>query len=192
MATMRAQEGLTALLREHIAPTLAAEGFERVDKTFHRPVERNWEVIALEHSRVHGVDRVVLGANLAVAIDRLRGTGHDWARGSRPAGSRCHFGVGLGQLLTGRNVGWDLREDTDVAMLGEAVIEAIRRYGLPWLEARSSDERLRNTYLAELDSVAWWELRPLRKLVEQLGPKEAREALGAELRRRAQKQAVGR
>ncbi len=187
---MRAQEGLTALLQEHIAPTLAAEGFERAGETFHRPVERNWEVIAVEHSEVCERDHVKLGAHLAVAIDRLRGMGNGWPKGGRPAGRRCHFGVGLGQLLTGRNVWWDLRPDTDVAMLGETLSEAIRRYGLPWLEARSSDERLRNTYLAELDSVAWWELRPLRKLVEQLGPNEARKALAAELRRRADREAA--
>ena len=187
---MTAQEAFAALLREHIAPALAAEGFERADETFHRPVERNWEVIGLEHSQVCDSDRVKLSAQLAVGIDRLRGRGHDWAEGSRPAGGECHFGIGLGQLLTGRNVWWDLRPDTDVDMLGETLIEAIRRYGLPWLEARSSDERLRNTYLAELDSVAWWELRPLRELVEQLGPNEAREALDAELRRRAESEAA--
>lgn len=190
MGAMRAQEALAALLRDHIAPKLAAEGFERADETFHRPVERNWEVIALEHNQVCDSDHVKLSANLAVAIDRLRGTGHDWPKGTRPAGSRCHFRVGLGRLLTGREVWWDLRPDTDVAMLGDTLTEAIRRYGIPWLEARSSDERLRNTYLAELDSVAWWELRPLRQLIEQLGPNEARQALDAELRRRAQREAA--
>ncbi len=182
---MTPKEAFAALLREHIAPTLAAEGFQRAHETFHRPVARNWEVINVEHSRVSGGDHIKLSAHLAVGIDRLRGTGYDWADGSRPSEGNCHFGVRLGQLLTGRNVWWDLRPDTDVTMLGETLIDAIRLYGLPWLEARSSDERLRNTYLAQLDSVAWWELRPLRELVEQLGPNEAREALAAELRRRA-------
>ncbi len=189
---MRAQEAFAALLCEYIAPALAAEGFERDDETFHRPVERNWEVIGLEHSPVCDSDHLKLGAQLAVGIDRLRTMGHGWAEGSRPAGSECHFEVGLGELLTGRDVWWDLRPDTDLDMLGETLTEAIRRYGLPWLEARSSDERLRNTYLAELDSVAWWELRPLRELVEQLGPNEAREALDAELRRRAENDATDR
>ena len=186
---MTAQEAFAALLREHIAPALAAEGFERDDETFRRPVERNWEVIGLEHNQVCASDHVKLSAQLAVGIHRLRRMGHGWAEGSRPAGSECHFAVGLGQLLTGRDVWWDLRPDTDLDMLGETLTEAIRRYGLPWLEARSSDERLRNTYLAELDSVAWWELRPLRALVEQLGPNEARQALDAELRRRAEDEA---
>ena len=182
---MTARDAFAALLREHIAPTLAGEGFRQADQTFHRPVGRNWEVIGVERTRVSGSDHIKLSAHLAVAIDRLRGTGYDWADGARPSDAECHFGVGLGQLLTGRNVWWDLRADTDVTMLGETLIEAIRRYGLPWLEARSSDERLRNTYLEDLDSVAWWELRPLRELLQQLGPNEAREALDAELRRRA-------
>ena len=187
---MTPQEAFAALLREHIAPTLAAEGFGQAGQTFHRPVERNWEVVGIEHTRVSGSDHVKLSAHLAVGIERLRGTGYDWPDGSRPSEADCHFGVGLGQLLTGRNVWWDLRADTDVTMLGETLIDALRLYGLPWLEARSSDERLRNTYLAHLDSVPWWELRPLRKLVEQLGPNEAREALDAELRRRAENEAT--
>lgn len=183
---MTALKAYAALLREHIAPALAAEGFERAEDTFHRPVARNWEVIGLEHTRIRDGDRIKLSAHLAVAIDRLRGAGHNWSRVAPPAGCDCHFTVGLGQLLTGSNVWWDLRPESDVDMLGETLIEAIRRYGLPWLEARSSDERLRNTYLSDLDSVAWWELRPLRELVEQLGPAEARQALDAELRRRAE------
>ena len=188
---MKAQEALATLLREYIIPTLAVEGFECADETFHRPVGRNWEVIALEHNRVGTSDHIKLGADLAVGIDRLRGVGQDWADGARPGRAECHFGVGLGRLLTGRDVWWDLWPGSDVAMLGETLIEAIRRYGLPWLEARSSDERLRNTYLADLDSVAWWELRPLRSLVDQLGPSEAREALDAELRRRARDEPPG-
>ena len=187
---MTAQEAFAALLRGHIAPALGAEGFERDDETFRRAVGRNWEVIGLEHSQVCDSDHIKLDVQLAVGIHRLRGRGHGWAEGSRPAGSDCHFGVALGQVLIGSDVWWDVRPNTDVDMLGETLIEAIRRYGLPWLEARSSDERLRNTYLAELDSVAWWELRPLRELVEQLGPNEAREALDAELRRRAANEAT--
>jgi hypothetical protein len=181
---MTAYEAFAALLKEHIAPTLAAEGFGQTERTFHRPVGRNWEVIGFEHSGVAGSDRLKLSAHLAVGIHRLRGTGYDWADGTCPSEADCHFSVDLGQLLTGRNVWWDLRSGSDVGMLGESLVEAIRRYGLPWLEERSNDERLRNAYLADLDSVAWWELRPLRKLVDQLGPNEARQALDAELRRR--------
>ena len=189
---MTPPRAFAVLLHEQIAPALAEAGFERADEMFHRPVGRNWELIGLDHTRVWGTDQIKLSAELAVGINRLRGVGRDWAEGSRPAGHECHFTIGLGQLLTGRNVWWDLRPDTDVAMLGESLIVAIRRYGLPWLEARSSDERLRNTCLADLDSVAWWELRPLRELVEQLGPSEAREALDAELRRRAKDETGGR
>ena len=184
---MTPQEAFAALLREHIGPALAVEGFERAGETFHRPVKRNWEVIRLERAEVWDSGHAKLSVRLAVGIDRLRGVGRDWAKGGRPDGRQCHFETDLGQLLTGTNVWWDLRPDTDLDMLGEILIEAICRYGLPWLEARSSDERLRNTYLAELDSVAWWELRPLRELVEQIGPNEAREALDAELRRRGRR-----
>ena len=188
---MTAREAWDALLDEHIAPELAVEGFVRAGETFYRPVERNWEVVALEHQQVVDTDHIKLSADLAVGIDRLRGTGHDWREGGRPRRADCQFAVGLGQLLTGKDVLWDVWPDTDVAALGDTLVEAIRRYGLPWLEARSSDERLRNTCLADLDSVAWWELRPLRKLVDQLGPNEARQALDAELRRRSQNEPPG-
>lgn len=187
---MTSQEAWAAVLGEHVAPTLTGEGFDGAGETFHRPVERNWEVISLGHTQVRSRDQIKISVTLAVAIHRLRGTGPDWSVAGRPEGRDCHFSVGLGQLLTGREVWWDLRPDTDLPMLGETLIEAIRRYGLPWLEARSSDERLRNTYLADLDSVAWWELRPLRELVDQIGPDEARTTLDAELRRRAESEAA--
>lgn len=189
---MTPPEAYAALLREHIAPALAAEGFECDEETFHRPVERNWEIIGLEHTRVLDHDRIKISVHLAVAIHRLRSAGQKWSKTTPPPRGQRHFAVGLGQLLTGSSVWWDLRLETDVDMLGETLVEAIRRYGLPWLEARSSDERLRNTYLSDLDSVAWWELRPLRELVAQLGPAEAREALDAELRRRAESESRDR
>ncbi len=187
---MTARDAFAAVLHEHIAPSLQAEGFERAGETFHRRVERNWEVIAVDHGQLMHGDHLKLAASLAVAIERLRGKCSNWPKRGRPRERDCHFRVGLGELLTGGDVWWDVRPDTDVAMLGETLVEALRRYGLPWLEARSSDERLCSTYLAQLESVAWWELRPLRELLRQLGPAAARRALDAELRRRAEREAA--
>jgi len=46
-----AQEAFDALVRDHIASPLKALGFKRTRATFHRPVERNWEVINLQRSQ---------------------------------------------------------------------------------------------------------------------------------------------
>jgi hypothetical protein len=189
---MTAQEAFASLLSDQVAPALAADGFDGAGGSFQRPVGRNWEVVGFEHKQVADTDHVKVGVQLAVGIDRLRDVGsRQWPEDGPPAWEDCHFGISLGRLLTGRNVWWDIWPDTELAMLGETIVVAVRRYGLPWLEARSSDERLRNTCMAELDSVAWWELRPLRELVEQLGPSEARDKLDAELRRRAADEASG-
>jgi hypothetical protein len=182
---MPAQQAFAAMVSEYVAPALVAEGFERTDDLFHRAVDRNWEVIHLSRGKLSGVDHLRFSATLAVGIDRLRGRGYDWPKGARPSELDCHFTAQIGQLLTGGNVWWDVRPETDLADLAETLLEAIFRYGLPWLEARSTDEGLRNTCLADLASLPWWELRPLRELVRQLGPEEARHALAAELRRRA-------
>ena len=183
---MTAQEAFAAMVREHIAPALEREGFTRTgDSIFHREVGRNWELVNVQPSELLIADHVKVTVNLAVAIDRLRTGSLDWEDGERPGDHECHFTRRLGHLLTGRDSWWDVRPDTDIAALGETICEAICRYGLPWLEARSDDERLRNTCLADLSAVPWWELRPLRELVGQLGPDEARSALDAELRRRA-------
>lgn len=188
---MPVQQAFAAMVSEYVAPALEAEGFERTDDLFHRAVGRNWEVIHLVRGRVSGNDHMKLSATLAVGIDRLRRRGGNWAKGARPSELECHFTVEIGQLLTGGNVWWDLRPDTDLSALAETLLEAICRYGIPWLEARSTDEGLRNTCLANIASMPWWELRPLRELVSQLGPDEARHALDTELRRRATSEAGG-
>lgn len=188
---MPAQQAYAAMVSQYVAPVLEAEGFERTDDLFHRAVGRNWEVIHLSRGQVRGADHLKLSATLAVGIDRLRGRGYNWPKGARPSELDCHFTVEIGQLLTGGSVWWDLRPDTDLAELAETLLEAICRYGLPWLEARSTDEGLRNTCIANLRSVPWWELRPIRELVRQLGPDEARQALAAELRRRADSEPGG-
>ena len=189
---MTAQEAFAAMVAGHIAPVLQGEGFTQTgDTVFHRTAGRNWEVVQFEPSKVAIADRLKFTVRLAVAIDRLRGEDPQWRDGLRPAEHECHFAKRLGQLLAGRDVFWDVRPDTDVAALGDTLNVALRRYGLPWLEERSDDERLRDLCLANLSAVPWWELRPLRELIEQLGPDEARSALEDELRRRASAEEAG-
>jgi hypothetical protein len=181
---MTAQESFDALIRAHVAPALKMRGFRRTRSTFHRAVGANWEVVNVQRSQFSDAQHIKLTVNLAVGLDRLRGGGRDWADGKRPPDYKCHLRVRLGQLLTDEDVWWDLRPDTDLDVLGETLREAIERYGLLWLHARSDDELLRDTYLADLPAVPSWELRPLHQLVQQLGPPEAVTVVAAEICRR--------
>lgn len=183
-AVVTAQEAFDALIREHIAPALKARGFRRTRSTFHRPVGANWEVVNVQRSQFSDAGHIKLTVNVAVGIDRLRDGVLDWADGKRPPDHKCHLRARLGQLVTGQDVWWDLRPDTDLGELGESLLEAIEHHGLPWLEARSDDVQLRDTYLADLRAVPWWELRPLQQLVQQLGPLQAITAVADELQRR--------
>jgi hypothetical protein len=179
-----AQETFDALIREHVAPALKEHGFRRTRSTFHRAVGANWQVVNVQRSQFSDAGDIKLTVNLAVGLDRLRGGERNWGDGKRPPDYKCHLRVRLGQLLTGDDVWWDLRPDTDLDQLGELLTDAIERDGFPWLEARSVDERLRDTYLADLPGVPSWEIHPLRELVAQLGPPHAVAAVADELRRR--------
>jgi hypothetical protein len=181
---MTAQDAFDALVRDHIAPPLSVLGFKRTRATFHRPVEENWEVINLQRSQFSSAASVSFTANLAVGLDILREGVHDWAEGKRPPESRCHFRSRIGWLLSRQDVWWDIKPDTDLLAMSEAVLEAVTRYGLPWLAVYSHPEQAWPAHRDDLRSLHFMELKPLGQLVAKLGLPDAEEAVAAERQRR--------
>ena len=179
---MTAQDAFDELLREHIWPFLKERGFKRSKSTFHRPADQNWQVVNFQKSVYSDRDAVRFTVNLAVGIGRLRRGVYDWPNGKRPAEARCHLRERLGPLLAGRDVWWDVARDAELERLGDALIAALERYGLPWLEAHATDEaivgllrddaRLRE----EIPHHLYWYAR----LMEELGDEELRRKADAE------------
>lgn len=181
---MTAQEAFDALVRDHVAPPLKALGFKRTRATLHRPVEQNWEVINLQRSQFSSAAEVSFTVNLAVGLDILREGVHDWGEGKRPPEHRCHFRSRIGWLLTRKDVWWELTPATDLAALGETVVEAVTRYGLPWLAVYSHPEQAWPAHRDDLRSLHFMELYSLERLVAKLGLPDAEEEVAAERQRR--------
>jgi hypothetical protein len=139
---MRAQEAFDEMVRGTIWPVLRSRGFKRSGNTFHRAAGRNWQVINFQKSVGSSGEEVRFTANIAVALDRLRGGLHDWAEGKRPSESRCHLRERIGLLLGSSDTWWSVTPDTNVPALGDAVCTALETYALPWLDGHADDERL--------------------------------------------------
>lgn len=175
------------LVRAHVWPRLQQAGSRRSKASFHRPVGANWEVVNLQKSAYSDRSHISFTINIGVAVERLRSGVWDWGEGKRPAVNRCRFERRIGRLLRGEDVWWDLTQDTDLGELGDALCETIERYALPWLRARSTDEALRETMLAELHTAYDHELTFLAELLEQIGPATALDAVRRELGRRGER-----
>lgn len=166
------------MVRDQIWPALKALGFKRTRYNFHRAVGRNWEVVNLQKSAYSDRDDLRFTVNLAVGLDRTRDD--RWAEGKRPPEYKCQLRMRIGDLLNGpdsRDLWWDLDRETDHAQLGDAVVSSITTYGLPWLEAHSSDDRLRARVHADPRSIARQHLYQLELLMEAMNDRAASAAL---------------
>jgi uncharacterized protein DUF4304 len=181
---VRAQEAFEEMVAQHVWPPLKTRGFKRRKGNFHRPVGDNWEVVNLQRSYYANREEIRFTVNLAVGIASLRDGLLTWADGKRPPEYHCHFRRRLGLLLNGRDTWWTITPDTNVVALGESVVFAIETYGLPWLEALSSEENLRSLAGDDLSFLPDHHLVLLTRLMKELGADDTRAVIGSELERR--------
>jgi len=165
-------------IRDVIAPVLKEHCFSKQRRTFHRPVGENWEVIDFQASQFSSAEELSFTVNLAVGIARLRQEPLTWDDGKRPSEPRCQVRQRIGFLFP-ENLDrwWSITEDTDTEEVGHEITRILIQLGLPWLEARSTDERLRDLWLSQLDELMRHELHRLGQLVSMIGPPEAERAV---------------
>jgi hypothetical protein len=184
---VRAQEAFDELVRDGVWPFLAQRGFMRDRSTFHRRVGANWQVVNLQKAASSDAGRVSFTANLGVALDRLRTGTYDWRPGRRPAEYRCHLRERIGYLLRDEDTWWEVSADSNVVSLAETITLALELYGLPWLDARSSDAALvalvRDPVALRAEGGAD-RLRWLARLMDLLGEHDARRIVEIESARR--------
>ena len=184
---MRAQDAFDELVAERVWPFLAERGFMRTRATFHRRAGANWQVINLQKRRSSDAGRVAFTINVAVALDRLRTGTYDWAPGRRPAEFRCHLRERIGYLLREEDTWWEVTADSNVVALGETLTTVLVLFGIPWLDARSSDEAL-VALVRDPDALRVEggpeRLRWLARLMDLLGEHDARRAIERESARR--------
>jgi hypothetical protein len=180
------QERFDVMLRDNIWPHLRSLGFKRTRTTFHRAAGINWQVVNLQRSQFSNPGETSFTVNLGVAWEALRETkrGADWKPGRRPLEYQCQLRMRLGQLLVGRDHWWDLGPDTDVEQLGGAVVDAIERYGLPWLDEASDTEAYLDKLIANLADEPWQHLYASQCLAQALSRPDAEAKIAAERERR--------
>jgi Domain of unknown function (DUF4304) len=193
---VRAQEAFDELVRDGVWPFLEQRGFMRSRFTFHRKAGPNWQVINLQKRASSDASRVTFTANLGVALDRLRTGSYDWRPGRRPAEYRCHLRERIGYLLREEDTWWEVSADSNIVALGETITLVLELYGIPWLDARSSDGAL---VALVCDPAALRaedgpdRLRWLARMMDLLGEHDARRAIELEsARRHAERIAQGR
>lgn len=181
-----AQDLYDEMVRNSIAPRMKARGFKKTRTNFHRNVGPNWEVVNLQRSAYSEADHVSFTVNLGVAFESIREAVRPsgWKQGTRPTEYACHLRQRLGLVLGDRDIWWDIFPETDVPALGDAVAEAIERFGLPWLERRSDDMAFRDQALADVAAIPHWDFLVVKRLVERFGPPKAMGALENEWSRR--------
>ena len=177
------QSRFDEMVRLTIGPVLKSEGFLRTKYSFHRRVERNWEVINLQKSGFSDKAIVRFAANLGVGLDTLRGS--RWADDTRPPVNKCQLRERLGVLITGEDTWWwAVTQDTDITEMGEAIVSALRQYGLPWLDAHATNDRLRELVRTGAQSLPNHHLHVARELMRELGETSLEAVATEQMRRR--------
>ena len=144
---MTETERYAAMLRDEVAPRLRAIGFFGSGRRYVLPDGLEWLVVAFQRNRWNDE------ANVEFTINLFRVAKADWkgARSRHPRMSEQPTGgaverpgryLRLHHLLPTDAQWWAVRAGVDTAVLAGELVEALGRYGVPWLrgEIRHSDE----------------------------------------------------
>ena len=127
-----------ALLREHLHPVLADQGFRRSGATWARRNAATWSVINVQRSGESRSDLVRFTVNLGAASTLIRTLDGAEPR-SVPSESACDLRARLGTVAGLGDRWWHIRRQGDLADIGASTCSLLIELGLPWL-ARLSDE----------------------------------------------------
>ncbi len=129
-----ARERYDAMVREEIGPWLRQRGFRKRRNRFRRADESGWQVVDFQASQWGSRDDVRFTVNLWVGVPEL-------AEGE--SADDAHIETRIDALTdSGQDRWWAVDVETDVAELGEDLRTLLAERGLPWLDARSSLQRL--------------------------------------------------
>jgi hypothetical protein len=127
-----------------LGPYLKAQGFRRRERVFWRDSADLCHVIVLQMNRFGTRRASSFDVFLVVFWHRVEEILRNPSAGRMPPPEyRCTFRVDLGWLTPARlQKSWDVDETTELAQLGNDVLADLTNYGLPWLEYRSSLEKV--------------------------------------------------
>jgi hypothetical protein len=145
MARTPAQAILDEVVKAAIVPQLRPLGFKKAGRTFRRQAERCVQVLNVQASAWSSADELRFTINLGVffpEVSELTGAQQPSAAG--PTEPQCQLRERIGTLLPERNDRWwELRVGSDPGHVIAEVREAVRAFGLPWLDANMRMETAR-------------------------------------------------
>lgn len=182
---MTAQDAMKKFVLDELRTTFDSRGFRAKGLTFHRRVADNFGIVQLQKSRNSTATLVEFTINLGVFSARVQRTLSSimWMPevARVPAETACHLRKRIGSLLPEpRDVWWSVRSDAVLTELGAAIRWVLELHGFPFLEARISDEGLRDRWLERPPRGP--EGLALAVLVRDLGPHEVLASLLERLR----------
>jgi hypothetical protein len=127
-----AREKYDAMIRYDLGPWLRERAFKKRRNRFRRSREAGWEVVDFQASQWGSQDDVRFTMNLWVGVSELAQADADW-----------HVQERVGSLIgDGEDHWWPVDARTDTQDLADEVRHLLEEQALPWLEARSSLDRL--------------------------------------------------
>jgi hypothetical protein len=173
---MTAQDTMKRLVADELRPAFKVRGYRQKGLTFHRAVGDNFAVVQLQKSRSSSARSIDFTINLGVFSGRVQRvlTQIGWALAidGVPVEAQCHLRTRIGSLLPGGvDTWWTVRADADLHERGGTLRPFLEEHAFPFLDARVSDEGLRDHWLERLP--AGPQGAALAILVRDLGPPDA-------------------
>jgi hypothetical protein len=176
-ATLNAGPRFQRWLREEVRPHLLERRFRQRGLTFERGQPAG-NICYLEFVRDKWSTAEIYVFSLYVAVFSPRLAEHQRRSGDavRPPSvpRNAHFARSVGELMNARReLYWRVPRDmlgVESEVLGESIRDVIDRVAMPWLDARATDEGVRDALLAEVSELDSGRLQYLHWLVADLGP----------------------
>lgn len=137
-----AQAVLDQVIAFGLTPLLRPDGFMKARRNFRRQAERCVQVINVQASAWGTAQELKFTINLGVFFPEIHAlkTFLQWRPSAAgPTEYQCQCRSRLGELMPAhRDDWWTLRAGEDPAGMAAEVGDAVRGFGIPWLESRST------------------------------------------------------
>lgn len=119
--------GLSGLLRAH--------GFKRSGRRWHKVVGEDWQIVNVQVGSANTGDAGSFAVSLGVFVAPVAAMAGQKRPVGRPREYDATVRTRLGVLTYGSDHWWAIGPDSDLGAISTDLVEKMRSFGLPWLEA---------------------------------------------------------
>ncbi len=142
-----AQALLDRVVAAGITPLLRPNGFKKVGRNFRRKGERSVQVVNVQSSAWSSATELRFTLNLGVFFPEVHAvkTFLGWTPSAvGPTEYECQLRARIGRLMPrGVDDWWELAARDDPAPVANRVLDALRTFGLPWLDTHANFQTAR-------------------------------------------------